>query len=81
MLEVQLFAFPTTWGNFLLFLDFSKYGLAQEELFERCKKAGVAMNNGAVFGTKGEGHMRMNIGTPRFLIEEALEKLHNEFDK
>ena len=68
-------------ATFLMFLDFSEYGLTQEELFERCKKAGVAMNNGAVFGTKGEGPMRMNIGTPRFLIEEALEKLHNEFDK
>lgn len=68
-------------ATFLMFLDFSAYGLSQEALVEKCNKARVAMNNGAVFGEKGIGYMRMNIGTPRFLIEKALEQLHAEFDK
>jgi cystathionine beta-lyase len=33
------------------------------------------MNNGAWFGTGGEGFMRMNIATPRALIKEGLDRI------
>ena len=68
-------------ATFLMFLDFSAYGLSHEEIAEKCKKAGVGMNEGSMFGEKGKMHMRMNIGTPKHVIEEALNRLHNEFDK
>ena len=68
-------------ATFLMFLDFSAYGLSHEEIVEKCKKAGVGMNEGSMFGEKGKMHMRLNIGTPKHVIEEELNRLHNEFDK
>jgi cystathionine beta-lyase len=43
------------------------------DLFER--KAGLALNEGAMFGPGGEGFMRMNIGTPRSIVAQALKQL------
>jgi len=37
--------------------------------------AGVQLNPGANYGTGGLGHMRMNLGTPRPLIERALDRI------
>ena len=69
-------------ATFLKFLDFSAYGLTHEEVAEKCIKAGVDMNSGVMFGKEGGNcHMRMNIGTPRHMVQKALERLHAEFDK
>ena len=38
-------------------------------------KAGLALNDGAMFGKEGSGFMRMNIGCPRSTIQEALNRL------
>ena len=38
-------------------------------------KAGLALNDGAMFGKEGSGFMRMNIGCPRSTIQEALSRL------
>jgi cystathionine beta-lyase len=37
--------------------------------------AGVALNAGTSYGTGGEGHMRMNLGTSRQLIQKALDNM------
>ena len=63
-------------ASFLLWLDCRALGLSQAaliDLFER--KAGLALNEGAMFGPGGEGFMRMNIGTPRSIVAQALEQL------
>ena len=39
------------------------------------ERAGVQMNPGANYGPGGLGHMRMNLGAPRPLIAEALERI------
>jgi cystathionine beta-lyase len=38
-------------------------------------KARLALNDGTMFGREGEGFMRMNVGTPRSVIETALNNL------
>jgi cystathionine beta-lyase len=41
------------------------------------------MNNGTLFGEEGHGFMRMNIGSPRSVLNTALiniEKAFNESD-
>ena len=38
-------------------------------------KAKLALNDGAMFGPGGDGFMRMNIGTRRAVLEEALLRL------
>ncbi|MFO7625727.1 MAG: PatB family C-S lyase [Candidatus Fermentibacteraceae bacterium] len=61
-------------GTFLLWLDCRGTGMSDEKLREFfIHKAGVGMNNGAMFGTGGDGFMRMNIATPRANLRAALD--------
>ena len=39
--------------------------------------ANVGMNDGLMFGEAGRGFMRMNIGSPRSVIQKALENIEN----
>ena len=39
------------------------------------KKAHLALNDGTMFGEEGAGFMRLNIGSPRKVILEALQSL------
>lgn len=63
-------------ASFLIWLDCRGLGLDQPglvSLFE--DKAKLALNNGAMFGPGGEGHMRLNIGCPRSVLVKAMEAL------
>lgn len=48
-----------------------------EDYFEKwlVHNSGVQLNPGDSYGTGGAGHMRMNLGAPRPLIEQALGKM------
>ncbi len=48
-----------------------------ERYFEKwlVMNSGVQLNPGNTYGTGGAGHMRMNLGAPRPLIEQALGKI------
>ena len=45
------------------------------------ENAGVQLNPGSTYGTGGAGHMRMNLGAPRPLIEQALDKLNTALQR
>lgn len=63
-------------ASFLVWLDCRELRLPQEELVALfTKKAGLALNDGAMFGPGGEGFMRLNIGCPRSVLEQALDSL------
>jgi cystathionine beta-lyase len=51
--------------------------LTPEQMVERffVKTAKVHLNQGASYGKGGENHMRMNIGTSRKLVEQALNSM------
>ena len=51
--------------------------LTPEQMVERffVKHARVHLNQGASYGKGGENHMRMNIGTSRKLVEQALTSM------
>ncbi len=67
-------------GTYLLWLDFRRYGLSHDLLRERVlDRAGLALNDGAMFGAGGEGFQRMNIGCPRALIAQAFDRLKAAF--
>jgi len=73
-------------ASFLLWLDCRALGLKQYELvFLFVNWARLALNNGVMFGVEGEGFMRMNIGAPRPILEQALRQLkdaiNNHCDK
>ena len=68
-------------GTYLLWLDFSALGMTDEELDTFMKeKAKVWMNIGSTFGDGGQGHFRMNIGSPRSVLEEALNRIKKAID-
>ncbi len=68
-------------ATYLVWLDFSQYGMNDKELNKFIiEKAGVGLNNGARFGTGGDGWMRLNIGCPRSVLKEGLEKLKAAFE-
>lgn len=63
-------------ASFLVWLDCRELNLSHTELvnlFEN--RAKLALNSGAIFGTQGEGFMRLNVGTPRSVLEQALQQL------
>lgn len=63
-------------ASFLLWMDFRAWNLPHKELVDLLvKKAKVGLNSGLDYGPEGEGFMRMNIGTPRANVLEALERI------
>ena len=69
-------------ASFLIWLDCRELGLAQPELVELFnEKAGVVVNNGASYGTGGEGFIRLNVGCPRSIVEEACHRIGRAMSK
>ena len=66
-------------ATFLVWLDFSAYNLAENEVFKKLINGGVALNNGSKFGTGGEGYFRLNFACPRAVLEEGLIKIEQCF--
>lgn len=64
-------------ASFLIFLDCRGLGFeCEEKLVEFfVEKAHLLLNNGSMFGTGGEGFMRLNVGVPRVVLTDAMERL------
>ncbi|MGL5938040.1 MAG: MalY/PatB family protein [Phocaeicola sp.] len=63
-------------ASFLVWMDCRELGLSQQELLLLFQeKAGLALNDGAMFGEEGVGFMRLNVGSPRSVLEKALVQL------
>lgn len=62
-------------ASFLIWLDCRQLGLTQPELVKLFINAGLALNDGAMFGEEGDGYMRFNIGTSRNVVINSLERL------
>jgi len=65
-------------ASFLLWVDFRGLGLSQEQLMSLLlDHAHIALNDGTMFGRQGEGFARLNIGTPRCVLADALAKIRD----
>ena len=63
-------------ASFLVWLDCRALGLSHEALVDMfVNRARLALNDGEMFGKGGEGFMRMNVGCPRAVLQEALERI------
>lgn len=63
-------------ASFLVWLDCRDLGLSHSQLIDFfVEKARLALNDGAMFGPGGEGFMRLNVGTPRVILDEALQRI------
>lgn len=68
-------------ASFLVWLDCRALGLPHAKLVSLfVDKARLALNDGAMFGQGGEGFMRMNVGCPRKVLQQALEQLAEAMD-
>ena len=66
-------------GTFLCWLDLSGLKLGDKEIFRRVTlDAAVVCVPGPWFGPGGEEHLRLNVGCPRSMLEEALERIRTE---
>ena len=63
-------------ASFLVWLNCRGLELSHDKLLELfIDKAHLALNDGEMFGPGGEGFMRLNVGTPRSVLCQALEQL------
>ena len=72
-------ATPTE-GTYLLWLDchglLERSGLEPRELDEFIlRRAGLWLDDGAIFGEGGEGFTRINVACSRAVLDEALDRL------
>src|SRR5690606_30428986 len=62
-------------GTYLVWVDCRAVSadpaVLKKLMFER---AGVAFNEGSMFGKEGEGFLRINVACPRSLLEEGLSR-------
>jgi cystathionine beta-lyase len=62
-------------GTYLAWLDCRQAGINENPCEFFLKKAQVAFNDGKIFGSGGEGFVRLNFGCPRSILVEALERM------
>ena len=63
-------------GTYLMWLDFNGTKIPQDKIQEfLINEAKVAMNDGGSFGSNGKGFARMNMACPRYMVEEAMERI------
>lgn len=62
-------------ATYLGWLDFTSAGIKGSPFEFFMKEAKVALSDGKIFGREGEGHVRINFGTTRKLLEQGLERM------
>lgn len=68
-------------ASFLVWLDCNGMNMNSNELQDfMVHKAGLGLNKGTTFGPGGERHLRLNIGCPRSVLEQALKQLKEAID-
>lgn len=63
-------------ASYLPWIDISKTGKTALEIVEPlAKSGGVIIEPGTNYASDGENFVRLNIGTPRGILAEALERM------
>jgi cystathionine beta-lyase len=69
-------------ATFLIWLDCRELGMRTEKINQLfLNEAKVALNKGTTFGKEGDGYMRLNIGCPRSVLKEGLDKIRMVLNK
>ena len=68
-------------GTYLAWIDFNGYVDGDAEKLEEImqKKARVALDEGYIFGDAGRGLERINIATPRSVVEDCMDRILKAF--
>src|SRR5690625_1659926 len=63
-------------GTYLLWLDFRSLNKSNDEIEKALIEEGkVALNDGRPYGTGGDGFFRLNIGCPRSILKDGLQRI------
>lgn len=63
-------------ASFLIFLNCRGLNMDDKALMDFfINKAHLLLNSGTMFGTGGEGFMRLNVGVPRSVLQEAMDNI------
>lgn len=68
-------------ATYLLWLDFRAWNLSQSELIRLFSEWGVCLNDGSRYGKSGNGFLRVNIATQTKILEEALKRIKNGYER
>jgi len=69
-----------TEATFLMWLDCKEMGMSHDALVDFfIYKAKLGLNDGKSFGNAGDGFMRLNVGTSKEVLKEAMERLHHAY--
>lgn len=69
-------------GTYLLWMDYKALGLGEEDLEKWfLEEARVSVYMGTVFQEEGRGFIRVNIASPRKLLEQAYERMRKAYPK
>ena len=70
-------------ASYLIWLDCREMNLSQKALNDFIvDKAHLALNDGSIFGKgQGDGFMRLNVASPRSVIEKAMKQLANAYQQ
>ena len=69
-------------GTYLAWLDFNSLGLNDDVLKDLIlNRAKVALDEGKLFGLGGEGFQRINVACPKFILEEAIQRIKKVLDQ
>lgn len=69
-------------ASFLVWLDCNGMNMNSNELQDfMVHKAGLGLNKGTTFGPGGERRLRLNIGCPRSILEQAMKQLKKAIDE
>jgi len=80
--EMPFIKYSPLEGTYLVWLDFRELKLNDIELKQHIiERAGLALNDGPIFGPGGSGFQRINIACPRDVLSKALEMLKQSFKK
>ncbi|MFC3927125.1 MalY/PatB family protein [Streptococcus caprae] len=67
-------------GTYLVWLDFSDFGLEHEEISRLLlEEAKVQLNDGLTFGREGKCHFRFNTAAPADIVQEAVDRIVKTF--
>lgn len=74
--EFEWLSFAEPEATYLLWLDFRSLKLTTNELNRKLiEECGLGLSRGDQFGPGGSGFMRMNIATPRSVVDQAFDRL------
>ncbi len=73
--ELPLYTLTPLEATYLAWLDITPSGLTSEQITDRLLENKLWLNPGTMYGPEGQGFIRINLATPRTLLNHAIDIL------